>query len=314
MRALSFVALSVFVAACSSEAAPGSGEPGPSSPAHSANETLPPPTAGDHGPSAAGGGPGNGQPKKSAGCGRKASGIGEVSETTLTAKGLTRTYHVAVPEAYAAGDGHPVVFVLHGAGDTEPETMHDWFPVAKTMTSTIGVYPQALPRTRDDGSGGNIPRWDLSGEEDLAFFDAMLAEIGSAYCVDLERVFATGFSSGGNFSQQLGCNRAGVLRAFGAVSGPGPFSDKCGGAMAAWMTHDVDDDALAIAGARASRDFWASANGCGDTWKPESTPECKRNTSCSSGRPVVYCETKGVGHAVADFAPAAVGAFFDSMK
>jgi polyhydroxybutyrate depolymerase len=209
------------------------------------------------------------------------------------------------------------VFVLHGASDTAPENMRDWFAVEAEMPGALFVYPQALPRTRADGTGGNVTRWDLDGNEDLAFFDAMLGATADAYCVDRARVFVTGFSSGGNFSQQLACLRQKDVKGMAVVAGPGPFSDPCGGAVSAWMTHDVNDDALPVADARNSRDFWAAEDGCATTsssWAAVAgRPECKRNTSCSKGS-LVYCETTGVGHAVPSFAPASIGAFFVQLS
>jgi polyhydroxybutyrate depolymerase len=249
----------------------------------------------------------------SAGCAKSASGAGAVTAQTVTAGGKLRTFHVSVPSAYDANHRHPLLFVLHGAGDTSPENMKDWFPVEGSMSPTIAVYPQALPRTRADGSGGDVPRWDLQGDEDLVFFDAMVSALEDVYCIDRSRVFATGFSSGGNFSHQLGCLRQTTLRAIAPVEGPGPFVPTCQGPIAVWMTHDVNDDVLPIADARDARDFWARTDGCGTTWTQDTRAECKKNTGCSSGKSVTYCETTGVGHNVADFAPAAVGAFFASQ-
>jgi polyhydroxybutyrate depolymerase len=221
-----------------------------------------------------------------------------------------------VPAGAKPKQALPVVFVLHGATDTAPENMRDWFGVeGKLTTPSLAVYPLALARTRSDGTGGNVTRWDLSGNDDLAFFDAMLAEIEAEYCVDRAHVFVTGFSSGGNFSQHLACERQKDVKGMAVVAGPGPFSDTCGGAVPAWMTHDKNDDALPVADARSSRDFWAAENGCKTAaWTAVSgRPECQRNTSCPSGEPLVYCETSGVGHDVPAFAVDEIGAFFSAL-
>ena len=250
------------------------------------------------------------------GCAIAPKGAGTFASRILTANGKSRTYHLAVPASAKPKQALPVVFVLHGATDTTPENMRDWFGVEGKMTTpSLAVYPLALERTRSDGSGGKVTRWDLSGNDDLAFFDAILAEIGAEYCVDRARVFVTGFSSGGNFSQHLACERQKDVKGMAVVAGPGPFSDTCGGAVPAWMTHDKDDNALPVADARSSRDFWAAQNGCTTaTWSAVSgRPECKRNTSCPAGEPLVYCETSGVGHDVPDFAVDAIGSFFSSL-
>jgi polyhydroxybutyrate depolymerase len=250
----------------------------------------------------------------SAGCAvGSPSGVGAVTKKQLTAAGKSRTFHLSVPAAYATVRSHPVVFVLHGATDTSPEDMKDWFPVEAGMPTALFVYPLALPRTRSDGSGGLVTRWDIDGQEDLSFFDAMLKEISDAYCLDRTHVFVTGFSSGGNFAHQLACLRQPDLRGFAPVAGPGPFTDACGGAVAAWMTHDVNDDGLPVADARNARDFWADANGCGTTWAAGSRAECKTNTSCPKAAPVTYCESTGVGHAIPDYAAGDIASFFTAL-
>ena len=232
------------------------------------------------------------------------------------AAGKSRTFTVSIPERYDPAHAYALVVVHHGAGDTDAASMRDWFVEEKAFEA-VYVYPQALPRTRADGSGDDIPRWDLDGNEDLSFFDALVTDVLASSCVDTKRVFASGFSSGGNFAQQLGCLRANTLRAFATVAGPGPFTDKCGGPMPAWMTHDVDDDALPVEGARESRDFWAAHDSCGTTtWSKASMlpSDCTTNTGCPASTPIVYCETKGVGHDMPSFAPKAIATFFDSFR
>jgi len=251
----------------------------------------------------------------SKGCTVTPAGPGSLAKRQTTAASKKRTYHVSVPASAKAKSPMPVVLVLHGAGDTHAEALADWYTVSAKMPNALAVYPQAIPRTRSDGSGGNVTRWDLSGDEDLAFFDAMLADLADSYCVDRGRVFVTGFSSGGNFSQHLACNRHEDVKGMAVVSGPGPFSDTCNGAVPVWMTHDADDAMLPIKDARASRDFWATANGCTkSTWSAvPGRPECKSNTSCPSKEPLVYCETSGIGHDVPAFAVAAIGDFFSAL-
>jgi polyhydroxybutyrate depolymerase len=251
----------------------------------------------------------------SKGCAIAPASTGAIAKKTTTAAGKARAYHLAVPAGAKTKQPLPLVFVLHGAGDTAPENMRDWFAVESKLQGALAVYPQALERTRSDGSGGKVTRWDLSGNDDLAFFDAMLTEVADGYCVDRAHVFVTGFSSGGNFSQHLACNRQKDVKGMAVVSGPGPFSSSCGGAVPVWMTHDANDDTLPVKDARSSRDFWATENGCQKaTWTPvPNRPECKTNTSCPSGEPLVYCETTGVGHDVPKFAVESIGGFFTSL-
>jgi polyhydroxybutyrate depolymerase len=58
---------------------------------------------------------------------------------------------------------------------------------------------------------------------DVAFFDAMLDDLRARYCVDPNRVFATGFSRGGFFVNALACERGDKLAAIAPQSGGGPY-------------------------------------------------------------------------------------------
>ena len=252
----------------------------------------------------------------SKGCSVVPANVGALTKRSTTAAGKARSYQLSVPAGLAPKQPAALVFTLHGASDTTPANMRDWFAVESQMPGALFVYPQALPRTRKDGSGGLVTRWDLYGNDDTAFFDAILTEVANGYCVDRAHVFVTGFSSGGNFSQQLACLRQKDVTGMAVVAGPGPYSDGCGGAVATWMTHDRDDDTLPVADARSSRDFWASQNGCSkSTWSAiPGRPECQRNPTCAAGSPLVYCETAGVGHQVPDYAAKAIGAFFNELR
>lgn len=250
---------------------------------------------------------------RSPGCGKTVSVLGLSPKRMLVAAGKTREYYTSFPSGYDPQLPYPVVFVLHGATDVHPETQRDWFPVEKHTPPAIFVYPQALVRTRPDGTGDAVTRWDLDGDDDLAFVDAVLVTLESEACVAHDRAFATGFSSGGNFAQQLGCKRQRAFRAIAPVSGPGPFAKTCDGPVAVWMTHDVDDQALPISGARTSRDFWIRQNGCQKTLLQEPEAECKRATGCPAEAPVIACESSGQGHAVVPYAAARIGRFFQGF-
>lgn len=296
--------LALALAGCSS----GGADVGATPAADGGAERAPPDDAG----APDGGGPPS---DRTSGCGAPASAAGSIRKVELSVGGKPRVFHLSVPTSYDPGVPHRLLFVLHGATDTDPAQMKDWFAVEGALGgATIAAYPQALPRTHSDGSGGLVTRWDVDGVEDLTFFDAMLDAIGRAHCVATAQVFVTGFSSGGNFAQQLACKRRAALRAAAPVAGPGPFSSKCDGAIPMWMTHDQDDDALPVGGARSSRDFWARQNACKGAWVPDTPSQCQRNDGCPAATPLVYCESKGVGHDVPPYAAQAIARFFESLK
>ena len=56
-----------------------------------------------------------------------------------------------------------------------------------------------------DGDGGC--GWPNSGDSDVAFADAVVAQIKENFCVDTNWIFATGWSNGGSMSYQMACAR-----------------------------------------------------------------------------------------------------------
>ncbi len=56
---------------------------------------------------------------------------------------------------------------------------------------------------------------------DIAFVDALIDEIGAELCIDLARVYAAGWSSGGQASSALACSLDERIAAVAPVAGAG---------------------------------------------------------------------------------------------
>jgi polyhydroxybutyrate depolymerase len=239
----------------------------------------------------------------STGC-SKSGPTGLLADQSITVAGAARSYTAMVPEQNGAS-ALPLVFVLHGSGGTGAGIRSGFAIEAASQGKAIFVYPDAA------GSG---KMWDLDGKADanadVALFDALLASFSESHCVDRDRVFVTGFSAGGYFSNQLACRRGDVIRALASFSGGGPFGqddeydDKgdlvcAGGAVAALIVHGADDQTVGVDEGRKSRDHWRRTDGCaaGDGDPREPSP-CKQLSACSEGSPVVYCEIPGLGHSI----------------
>lgn len=242
----------------------------------------------------------------SPGCGQPAPAE---PPATLDVDGTTRTFIVDVPPAYDPNVPTPILFGFHGMG-TSGELLRSQF--YGNLPSAFGndyivVHPDAL---------GEPTAWDTSGS-DVAFFDALLEDLAAAYCVDLERVFATGHSSGGFFTNTLGCERGDVLRGIAPVSGGGPFvfgGNGCAGEFAVWLAHGSNDDSVDFTSGEESRDFWGEANGCDLT---QSTPApgdapCVDYPACGEGFPVRWCVHED-GHNWPSWIPQAMYDFFAAL-
>ena len=140
---------------------------------------------------------------------------------TLTVNGVAREYIRYIPFSYDGSNDVPLMLNFHGFGMTATNQMNiaDMRSLAD-LENFILVYPQG---TLLDGS----PHWNSgldtpdnkSDAEDLDFIEALIDELSSNYSIDLERVYACGYSNGSFFSYALGCYLSHKIAAIGSVSG-----------------------------------------------------------------------------------------------
>ena len=131
------------------------------------------------------------------------------------------------------------------------------------VNSTIFVAPMGL------GSASNTG-WPNANGEDVAFTDAILAQVEAALCIDTTRIFATGFSYGAGMSYALACARPDVFRGVALYSGA--MLSACDGStkpIAFFASHGIGDSVLDISQGRPLRDHFVQVNGV----TPQNPPE-----------------------------------------
>ncbi len=139
-----------------------------------------------------------------------------------------RSYDVHVPPSYDGFAALPVVFVLHGGGGDRASARKLACPMGDLsdpgcldpmadQRGLILVYPDGTgtvltPDIRTWNSGGGDGGWQcVSGYacdqdvDETAYFTDLLVDLGSAFRIDNEHLFATGISNGGSMSQRLAC-------------------------------------------------------------------------------------------------------------
>lgn len=249
----------------------------------------------------------------SPGCGRDGP-RGYRDGVALDVDGRARTYAISVPEDYEADRAYPLVLSFHGDARTGASLRAALAVEEHGKGKAIFVYP--------DGLGGTWRNDDPPDRSaDLRFFDALLSDVGGAYCVDRARVMVAGFSRGAYFANQLACRRP--VRAIAPNAGGGPYrvaSERGKGtfacpvpAPAVLVIHGADDRNVGKGEGRKSREHWRKANECGESRSPSAPSPCVAFEGCRAGRPVVFCEVDGLGHAVWPEAPAAIWRFFASF-
>jgi poly(3-hydroxybutyrate) depolymerase len=152
----------------------------------------------------------------------------------------------------------------------------------------------------------------------VEFFDAMLEALTGSACVDESRIFATGHSSGGYFTNVLGCQRGDVLRAIAPVAGGGPFGDggdapNCERPVSAWIAHSEEDETVLFANGEGTLDYWLGSGDCDrESFESVSPDPCVAYGGCSAGLAVRWCSYEG-GHDWPSFAAEGIWEFFSSF-
>jgi polyhydroxybutyrate depolymerase len=230
---------------------------------------------------------------------------------------VDRTALVHVPAGYTGKTRVPLVLNLHGSGSTAAkQRLFTGMNGTANADGFVVAYPQgAIP----DGSGfdWNVPGQLLFGgrkvpagsPSDVAFLGLLITRLESAYCIDVHRVYATGFSGGARMTSELACALAGRLAAVAPVSGL-RFPADCHASrpVPVLSFHGTADLVDPFAGhgqpywtygvAEAAR-RWAAHDGCAArpaTKHPGSTVTLTAYGGCKGGAAVELYAISGEGH------------------
>ena len=137
---------------------------------------------------------------------------------TMVFDGVEREYIVYIPDSYNSTTEFPVMFSFHGGAGYANDFIetNDMRPVADTA-NFIAVYPQGAI----DPEGGTTSWIHKAPTEhdDIFFIEAVIDSLAQDYLIDLDRVYACGYSEGAIFSYELGCRLNNKIASFVAVSG-----------------------------------------------------------------------------------------------
>jgi len=219
---------------------------------------------------------------------------------TIQHGGLIREYSIYVPASYDGTTNFPLLFNLHGGGGTIASHIGiaDMSPIADTANFIV-VCPQARP----DPSDGNSFNWiaKVPGTfDDVTFFSSLIDTIASNYQIDQNRIYACGYSLGGDMSFELACKLNSRIAAIAPVArtmqaNPNSFCSPAHptGVLTILGTDDITSPYNGIIylgieyylSAAATHRYWTTHNNC-DTTATMSTvsPSVERYTwSTSSG-------------------------------
>ena len=204
---------------------------------------------------------------------------GYISET-IQHDGLIREYSIYVPASYDGTANFPLLFNLHGGGGTIASHIGiaDMSLIADTANFIV-VYPQA----RQDPSDGNSFNWiaKVPGTfDDVTFFSSLIDTISSNYQIDQNRIYACGYSLGGDMSFELACKLNSRIAAIAPVArtmqaNPNSFCSPAHptGVLTILGTDDITSPYNGITwmgveyylSAAATHSYWVTHNNCDTT-------------------------------------------------
>lgn len=214
---------------------------------------------------------------------------------TLEYNGVTREYTIYIPENYDATNAVPLLFNFHGGGGNIAShiAIADMSTIADTAGFVI-VYPQALPDPNDGGSANWLHK-EPTSIDDVFFIDALIVGISAEYVIDTNRIYACGYSLGGEFTYELVCRLneqiaavAAVARTMGTAAHDNCMPSHPTGILTILGTDDFISpyDGLTWNGvqyylsAEEMHDYWSSYNNTSNS--PTITPLPNSNTSDGS--------------------------------
>ena len=246
-----------------------------------------------------------------AGCG-KAPGVASSmynngTRIPFTSGTQQRRYILNVPTNYDNTHPYKLIIVYHELNGNDVEMYNQKFYnlLPQSNNTAIFIVPngsQSSGPCTGTGSGDSGCGWPNSNNADLNFVDALVKATEDNFCIDTNRIFATGWSYGGSMSYKTACERPlgaanGYIRGIAVYSGS-QLSGNCTPTkpVAYYASHGTHDSVLNYSNGVGLAQNFAKANGC--NWAtPTSVTSgahvCTNEMGCMAGYPVEFCSFNG---------------------
>lgn len=215
---------------------------------------------------------------------------------------VDRSFDLEVPASWDGRSPLPLVVAFHGGGGNKESAAKVACPEGNADDArclTVLAKAAGFAVVRPDGTGArplrNIRTWNAGGGtgpfnctsggacksavDDVAYFDALLAEVSKVVPIDPKRVHLTGISNGAAISHRLACERPDRIASIVAVGGANQFAragGACPGGVPVLQIHGTQDPCWSFeesdrscldeqgikAGVMPSMEGWRIRNGC----------------------------------------------------
>ena len=256
---------------------------------------------------------------QSAGCGKTStitsSQYNNGKPISITVNGSQRRYILSVPTTYSNTTAYKFVLALHqwDGNDVEIYKENYYGLLSLSKDTTIFAAPNGVNTNNNNtpcsgtGSGDSKCGWP-SGNNNMELMDAVVKQVTDNFCVDTNRIFATGWSYGASMSYEIGCERPlggptatanwGVraVANYSVAQMSGSCKPSSSYPVAYYLSHGTHDSVLGYSGGITLAQNWSNADGC--TWQTPTavtsgTHVCTKMAGCKSGYPVEVCSFNG---------------------
>ena len=129
-----------------------------------------------------------------------------------------RTYRIVLPDSADPPKPRGAIVFIHGYRGKSARVMKN--RALTSLASELGIVFVAAQAAGPEWTVPGVPSVDARpGVDELAYFDALVADIVDRFAVDPERVVAAGFSSGAMMVWNLACYRGRSYAGFVPMSG-----------------------------------------------------------------------------------------------
>jgi polyhydroxybutyrate depolymerase len=233
------------------------------------------------------------------------------STRTVQVNGVSRSYVLHVPAAYDGKTAVPLVVDFHGIGNSgASELASSPYPARLDSEGVIMAFPDGLKGPA--GTGWNVGPCCVGDVDDVGFARALVAQVATLACVDLDRVYAVGVLTGGGMAQAVACHAADVF----AAAAPAAFDllvENVGdcvpqrpitvisfrGTADSRVPYDGGPSSLVAGmpitflGAQATFDAWARIDGCTSGPSAVDGNGCASYSGCQGAVEVTLCTKQG---------------------
>src|SRR5271156_5025859 len=233
---------------------------------------------------------------------------------TLEFGGLTREYLIHPPRGYSAGSPVPLVFVLHGATESNASVEElSRMSFKADAEHFIAVYPAGTGRVITWNAGSCCGIAMKENVNDVGFLRALLEKIEREHAIDPKRVYFTGISNGAMMSYRVACEMAEQVAAIAPVEGAMNVECHPSAPVAVQIFHGTADRLVPFDGGSTqfqvgdkrtdnsvagAVNFWVKRDGCSGSPAHEVTAEVHidKYSNCEQGTAVELYAIQGGHH------------------